>query len=74
MNVNIGVSGTEVLMEPDFLEDAKEVDVETPYGRPVGPIYMGNVGDKKVAFINILFTKGKKTVWWPINFRANVWA
>jgi purine nucleoside phosphorylase len=34
-----------------FLEDAEEVEVDTPYGKLLAPITIGEVGGKRVAFL-----------------------
>ena len=57
----------------EFLEDAREVDVETPYGAPSAPIAVGEVGGVPVAFVP---RHGKAHEFPPhlINYRANLWA
>ena len=56
-----------------FLDDIKEVKIETPYGAPSNSLLIGKIGEHNVAFMprhgsdhSILPHK--------INFRANVWA
>lgn len=56
-----------------FLDDIKEVKIETPYGAPSNSLLIGKIGEHSVAFMprhgsdhSILPHK--------INFRANVWA
>ena len=34
-----------------FLEDIKEVKVETPYGMPSDSLFIGKIGEHKVAFM-----------------------
>lgn len=57
----------------NFIENAEQVQVETPYGCPSGPITIGTVGGKKVAFLP---RHGAEHTLPPhkINYRANVWA
>lgn len=57
----------------DFLEDVKEVRVETPYGSPSDFVMIGTIGGKRVAFLP---RHGKKHTIPPhkINYRANLWA
>lgn len=57
----------------DFLEDVKEIKVETPYGAPSDDITLGKIAGKTVAFLP---RHGKKHNLPPhlINYRANVWA
>ncbi|HEX6348711.1 MAG TPA: S-methyl-5'-thioadenosine phosphorylase [Candidatus Dormibacteraeota bacterium] len=51
----------------------REVEVETPYGHPSGPIAIGKVGDEEVAFLP---RHGPRHTLPPaaINYRANLWA
>jgi len=56
-----------------FLDDAREVVVETPYGPPSDPLVVGQVGDRTVAFVP---RHGKDHQFPPhrIPYRANLWA
>lgn len=56
-----------------MLEDAKEIKVYTPFGMTSDLIHIGNLGDRKVAFIS---RHGKKHQIPPhrIPYRANIWA
>jgi 5'-methylthioadenosine phosphorylase len=56
-----------------FLEDVEEVVIETPHGVPSAPITIGDIGDKRVAFLP---RHGRKHEFPPhsINYRANAWA
>ena len=56
-----------------FLTDAESVQVETPYGCPSGPITIGTISGKRVAFLP---RHGSEHTLPPhkINYRANVWA
>ena len=56
-----------------FLDDASEVTLDTPYGTPSGPVTIGRVGDRSVAF---LARHGPEHHLPPhgINARANLWA
>jgi 5'-methylthioadenosine phosphorylase len=57
----------------DFIENAEEVKVETPYGSPSAVITIGTVSGKRVAFLP---RHGRDHSLPPhkINYRANVWA
>jgi len=57
----------------EFLHDAHEVEVPTPYGDPSGPVAVGDVGGTTVAFLP---RHGKGHAFPPhlINYRANLWA
>jgi 5'-methylthioadenosine phosphorylase len=56
-----------------FLDDPEHVDVVTPYGEPSGPIAIGRVAGRDVAF---LARHGAGHAFPPhrINYRANIWA
>jgi 5'-methylthioadenosine phosphorylase len=57
----------------DFIEDASEIKVETPYGSPSSVITIGTIAGKRVAFMP---RHGRDHSLPPhkINYRANVWA
>ena len=56
-----------------FLEDAEEVQVETPFGPPSAPVAVGEIEGTKVAFIP---RHGTNHEFPPhrVPYRANVWA
>jgi len=56
-----------------FLEDAREIDLDSPWGKPSAPITVGKVGGNEVAFIP---RHGVKHQFPPhvVPYRANVWA
>ncbi len=56
-----------------FLNDVKEVTVETPYGKTSDKIAIGKIADKSVAFMP---RHGKEHSLTPeqVNYRANIWA
>lgn len=56
-----------------FLDDAREVEVPTPYGDPSAPVSVGRVGGTDVAFLP---RHGRRHELPPhaINYRANLWA
>jgi 5'-methylthioadenosine phosphorylase len=67
----IGVIGGSGLYA--FLDDAQEVEVETPYGPPSAPLVLGTVGGRRVAFLPRHGTDHR----FPphrIPYRANLWA
>ena len=57
----------------EFLDEAEEVPVETPFGPPSGRPVIGEVGGKRVAFLP---RHGRRHELPPaqIPYRANVWA
>ncbi len=56
-----------------FVEGAQEIDVLTPYGAPSGPVVVGEVEGRRVAFLP---RHGKDHRFPPhrIPYRANLWA
>jgi 5'-methylthioadenosine phosphorylase len=56
-----------------FLQDVEEVDVDTPFGSPSGPLSVGEIGGRRVAFLP---RHGSKHQFPPhvVPYRANVWA
>ncbi|HEY0932401.1 MAG TPA: S-methyl-5'-thioadenosine phosphorylase [Trebonia sp.] len=68
---DIGVIGGSGFYE--FLTDAEEVRVETPFGQPSEPVLVGEVAGRRVAFLP---RHGRDHRFPPhrIPFRANLWA
>jgi 5'-methylthioadenosine phosphorylase len=56
-----------------FLSDVETVDVETPYGRPSAPPVVGEVGERRVAFIP-RHGPGHQFPPHKVPYAANVWA
>ncbi|MBH5335230.1 S-methyl-5'-thioadenosine phosphorylase [Streptomyces pactum] len=56
-----------------FLDDVTEITVKTPYGSPSDSIFVGEVADRRVAFLP---RHGRRHHLPPhrINYRANLWA
>jgi len=70
----IGVFGGSGFYEfLDDADDADEVIVETPYGRPAGPITVGTVAGLRVAFMP-RHGRDHDVVAHRVPYRANVWA
>lgn len=72
-DVEIGIFGGTGIYDSGLLEDAKEVEVDTPYGKPSDTITVGTFKGRKIAFLP---RHGKKHTIPPhmINFKANIWA
>jgi len=68
---SIGVIGGTGLYE--FLDDADEITVDTPYGPPSDPLVIGEVAGRRVAFVP---RHGRDHRFPPhrIPYRANLWA
>lgn len=57
----------------DFLERPEEIDVDTPYGTPTGPVLLGELAGCPVAFL-ARHGRTHDFVAHRVPFRANVWA
>lgn len=71
MTAEIGVFGGSGFYS--FLPDVVEVEVTTPYGSPSGPVAIGTVGDRRVAFLP-RHGHGHRLPPHQVPFRANAWA
>ncbi|WP_327375899.1 S-methyl-5'-thioadenosine phosphorylase [Streptomyces sp. NBC_01216] len=56
-----------------FLEDVTEVSVDTPYGNPSDSLFLGEIADRRVAFLP-RHGRGHTLPPHRINYRANLWA
>jgi 5'-methylthioadenosine phosphorylase len=70
---DIGIFGGTGIYDSGLLKEAKEITVDTPYGKTSDSIMVGIFKDKKIAFMP---RHGRKHTIPPhmINFRANIWA
>lgn len=70
---DIGIFGGTGIYDSGLLKEAKEITVDTPYGKTSDSITIGIFNGKKIAFMP---RHGKKHTIPPhmINFRANIWA
>ncbi len=71
MHADVGVFGGSGFYQ--LLDDVQEHRVETPYGPPSDHVTVGQVGDKKVAFLP-RHGRGHTLPPHRINYRANLWA
>ncbi len=57
----------------ELLDDPTEVRLATPFGEPAGPVTVGDLGDRRVAFLP---RHGRKHEYAAhrVPYRANVWA
>ncbi|HET9105853.1 MAG TPA: S-methyl-5'-thioadenosine phosphorylase [Steroidobacteraceae bacterium] len=69
----IGIIGGTGLYRMEGLEVTRSTDIETPFGRPSGPVMLGRLGGRDIAFLP---RHGLRHDLLPseINFRANIWA
>ncbi|MCW2750861.1 MAG: 5-methylthioadenosine phosphorylase [Aeromicrobium sp.] len=56
-----------------FLDEPREVEVDTPYGKPSAPIAIGTVGGRTVAFLPRHGPRHDFPAH-MVNYRANLWA
>ncbi|UCC18773.1 MAG: S-methyl-5'-thioadenosine phosphorylase [Promethearchaeota archaeon] len=71
--VKIGIIGGSGLDNPDILKDARDIEVDTQYGKPSSPLKLGNIHDVEVILIA---RHGREHTIPPtqVNFRANIQA
>ena len=69
----LGVLGGSGLYAMDGLEDVRELELDTPYGRPSDSLRIGRIGDLEVVF---LARHGRHHTFTPteVPYRANIWA
>ena len=69
--MKVGIIGGSGLDDPKILRDAKEISVETKFGRPSSPLTMGRIGNVDIV---ILARHGKKHQFPPTKVpnRANI--
>jgi 5'-methylthioadenosine phosphorylase len=72
-DIEIGIFGGTGIYDSGMLEDAKEVTIDTPFGKPSDSITVGTFKGRKIAFLP---RHGKKHAIPPhlINYKANIWA
>ena len=71
--VKIGIIGGSGLEDPKILKDAREIEVDTKFGKPSSPLTIGKI---KGIDVVILSRHGKKHSIHPgaVNYRANIMA
>jgi 5'-methylthioadenosine phosphorylase len=69
----IGIIGGTGLYRMEGLEVTRSAEIDTPFGRPSGPVMLGRLAGREIAF---LARHGLHHDLLPseINFRANIWA
>lgn len=68
----IGVIGGSGLYHIEGLEDVKEVEVDTPFGRPSDKYLLGRLEEREVVFLS-RHKRGHKIMPSELNFRANIY-
>ncbi len=73
MRAEIAIIGGTGIYDSDAFENAKEVDIDTPFGKPSDSIIIGNYEGRDVAFLP---RHGRGHVFSPTNlpYRANIYA
>lgn len=73
MKAEIGIIGGTGVYDSDAFENVREVDVDTPFGKPSSKILLGEFEGRKVAFIS---RHGKGHIYSPtqVPYRANIYA
>jgi len=71
--VKIGIIGGSGLDDPDILKEAKDLNVETTYGKPTSPLKVGKINNVEVVLIA---RHGRQHTIPPtqVNYRANIQA
>ena len=71
--IKLGIIGGSGLDDPKILQDAKDISVDTPYGKPSSALTVGKISGVDVV---ILARHGKKHQFSPtqVNYRANIHA
>jgi 5'-methylthioadenosine phosphorylase len=71
--VKIGIIGGSGLDNPDIMKDARDIEVDTIYGKPSSPLKVGKIHDKEII---ILARHGRHHTIPPtqVNYRANIQA
>jgi len=69
----LGILGGSGLYAMDGIEDGRELELDTPYGRPSDSLRIGRIGDLEVVF---LARHGRHHTFTPteVPYRANIWA
>ena len=70
---SVGIIGGSGLYEMDGLQDVREVEVATPFGKPSDAFILGTLEGRKVAFL-ARHARGHRLLPSELPFRANLWA
>jgi 5'-methylthioadenosine phosphorylase len=70
---SIGIIGGSGLYEMEGLQEAREVAVDTPFGKPSDAFILGTLEGKRVAFL-ARHARGHRLLPSELPFKANIWA
>ncbi|TAL48104.1 S-methyl-5'-thioadenosine phosphorylase [archaeon] len=73
MEAEIGIIGGTGVYDPKLLENVQQVNIDTKFGSSSGPITLGEINGRKIAFIN-RHGQGHTIPPHKVNYRANIWA
>ena len=73
MSVKIGVIGGSGFYQMEGLSDIKEIDLDTPFGKPSDTLILGTIEGKRVVFLP-RHGVGHRLLPSEINVRANIYA
>ena len=71
--VRIGVIGGSGLYKMDALTDVKEIEIDTPFGKPSDALIVGKIDGVSVAFL-ARHGRGHSLMPSELPFRANIYA
>jgi len=73
VDIKVGIIGGSGLDDPNLLHDAREQDVDAPYGKPSSPLSFGTI-DGVPAVVLARHGSGHSIYPTGVNYRANVFA
>jgi 5'-methylthioadenosine phosphorylase len=71
--ISLGIIGGSGLYSLEGFEDREELEVQTPFGNPSGPIMVGQLENRRVAFI-ARHGRGHRLTPSEVPYRANIYA
>jgi len=69
----IGIIGGSGLYQMEGIEDVREIEADTPFGRPSDPLVCGRLGGKDLVFL-ARHGRGHRFLPTEVPYRANIWA
>jgi 5'-methylthioadenosine phosphorylase len=72
-NITFAVIGGSGLYSMPGLDNVKEMELDTPFGKPSAPIILGSIGEKRIAFL-ARHGIGHHISPSEVNYRANIYA